>query len=224
MRALDIGGLIRSLGNRPAELPRQAQSEEAENPWASKVGAAAPLCGATGCLARGHSFDEAEATLNRGEKIEQRIRVEIDRYDEFAGIRVNLVSHRAILSSGCVTTSLVRWLSREGQTDRDLLPRQPRDFAALPAGDGADWHRRRLIQREIDGFPRPVLARRHEVCVDAEGESGIGVAEVLGEGANARTGLELHSGVEVAEGVHAVRTRRLRPAATRAGFQMWRLK
>ncbi|MGH3848852.1 MAG: hypothetical protein ACRDRT_03985, partial [Pseudonocardiaceae bacterium] len=40
--------------------------------------------------------------------------------------------------------------------------------------------------------------------VDAEGKSRIGVAEVVGESPDARTGVELDAGVEVAEGMRAV--------------------
>ena len=40
--------------------------------------------------------------------------------------------------------------------------------------------------------------------VDAQGEAGVGVAEVLGDGLDGLAGVDEHGGVEVAEGVHAV--------------------
>lgn len=43
----------------------------------------------------------------------------------------------------------------------------------------------------------PVLGRRHQVGVDAEGEAGIGMAEVLRQGPDRLAGIEQHRGIEV---------------------------
>jgi len=56
----------------------------------------------------------------------------------------------------------------------------------------------------VNGRPRPFLGGWEEVGADAEGEAGVGVAEVVGDGPDALSGVVEHRGVEVAEGVHAI--------------------
>ncbi len=44
----------------------------------------------------------------------------------------------------------------------------------------------------VDGRPRSLLGGREEVSVDAEGEAGIGVAEVVGDGPDGLAGVDEH--------------------------------
>jgi hypothetical protein len=60
---------------------------------------------------------------------------------------------------------------------------------------------RPLAERRLDCPSSSVLAGRHEVRIDPQGEARIGVSEVVGEGTDRLAGVEQDRGEVVAEGV-----------------------
>ena len=64
------------------------------------------------------------------------------------------------------------------------------------------------MERSVDDGPRPVVGVRHKVGVGAQGESGVGVTQIIGQGPDGDTTLEQHRGIVMAQSMHSVLTGR----------------